>query len=151
MGQRGPLAKRDEERERRNRTGEDGLETKSYDVLGTVEIPTAFFFNTYVNAMWMALKESVHVKFFEPSDWAYAKFTFKLADDLMGDEDKFKIPSAQMMMVLDGMFSKLMLTEGDRRRAKIEAQRNPQDQKNGKVIDAQNAFRELFEKQRDVS
>lgn len=146
----GAVPKRDEDRLRRNKTGEDGLVTERYNMDDEVVIPTAFFFNSYINDLWLALKQSVNVKFFEPTDWAYCKLVLKIMDDQLGNSDKVKMPSGQMLMVFDGMMSKMLLTEADRRRMKIEAERGANKTEDGKVINAADQFRERFEQQREA-
>ena len=146
----GPVPKRDEDRIRRNKTSDDGMKTTKYDLDGEVKIPNAYFFNSYVNDIWLAIKESVNVKFFEPTDWAYAKFTLKMIDDQVGQEDKFKPLTANMVMALDAMLSKLMLTEADRRKLRIEANRDGKTTEEGKLINAQAYFQKRFEAQREA-
>lgn len=147
VGKPGPLPKDPEQRLRRNKTGEDGLPYDFFDIEGEVEIPTAYFMNTYVNEIWLALKTSVHRKFYEPVDWAYAKMALMIIDKQLGEAQNDKVPGPTMLMTLDGMMSKMMITPADRRRLKIEAQRGSSG-KDGKVISAQDVFRQRFDAQR---
>jgi hypothetical protein len=147
LGRRGPIPKDPEQRIRRNKTTEDGIETDSYDLEGEVVIPTAYFMNPYVNDIWLSLKDSVNRKFYEPVDWAFAKYTLYLIDQSMQGD---KIPGPGMLTVFDSMLSKMLVNPADRRRLKIEADRASMKGQDGKVISAQDLFRERFENQRQA-
>ena len=146
IGRPGPIPKDPEERIRRNKTSEDGIGTSSYDLEGEVKVPEAYFVHPYVNDIWLSLKTSVNRKFYEPVDWAYAKLTLLLLDKAL---ENGNMPRPTMLMTLDGMMSKMLANPADRRRLRIEADRSS-NQKDGKVISAQQAFRDRFEKQRQV-
>lgn len=149
MSKPGPVPKRDEDRIRRNKESEDGLTTKSFSMDDDVEIPHAYFFNHEVNEMWLALRISVNVKYFEPSDWAYALWVFRQMDTTYNNASNGRPISAKLIEVYDGMLSKLLLTEADRRRLKIEANRGKKDN-DGVLINAEDMFRERFEQQREA-
>jgi len=147
LGRPGPIPKDPEQRIRRNKATEDGIEVDSYDLEGEVVIPTAYFMNPYVNDIWLSLKESVNRKFYEPVDWAFAKYTLYLIDQSMMND---KIPGPGMLTVFETMLSKMLVNPADRRRLKIEAERGKMKGQDGKVISAQDLFRERFEKQRQA-
>lgn len=142
----GPLPKRSEERVRRNKTGEDGLELDQYDLDGEVLIPWAVFEHSFVQGLWKSLEESVNVQYYEPTDWQYARLTLHILDQTLMDN---KIPGAMMLSALDSMLSKMLITEADRRRLKIEAKRNGPSI-NGDVVSAADRFKERFEAQREA-
>lgn len=144
VGKPGPIPKDPEERLRRNKAGEDGIAATSYDLEGEVKVPEAYFVHPYVNDIWKSLKISVNRKFYEPVDWAYAKLTLLLLDKTMTDGN---MPGPTMLMTLDGMLSKMLANPADRRRLRIEAERSANKQ-DGKIVSAQQVFRERFEKQR---
>lgn len=145
----GPAPKRSDERIRRNKPATN---VDKFDLDGTVEIPNAFFFNTYVNDIWISLKESAHAQFYEPTDWAYAKFVLKMIDDQIGDGDKFQHLSAVMWSTIKDMMGQLLLTEADRRRVHIEVTRNgaKAQGEEGQVVSAADRFRDRFEQQREA-
>lgn len=146
MAQFGPLPKKPEDRVRRNKTGEDGLEFKTYELEGVVQPPrlTRSFANKDVQALWEALKVSVNRQVYEPVDWAYAKIVLTLWDDVL---TKNEIPGAMLLTALDGMMSKLLVSEADRRRLKIEAKRTaPQVDDKAKSSDF---YRQAFKEQQD--
>lgn len=120
----GPLPKDPEERVRRNRTGEDGLDYQSFELEGEVKPPALDlpFATKEIQEMWEAMKKSVLREVYEPTDWIYAKLTLRMWDSVL---TKGEVPGAMLLSALDGMLSKMMVTESDRRRLKISAKRTP--------------------------
>lgn len=146
----GPVPKRSEERQRRNK---DNGPVDQFDLDGVVEIPTAYFFNKVINDLWLSLKQSANVKYFEPSDWHYAILAFTLWDEQLGhdaDGKSTKTPGPTMVMALDAMLSKLLITEAERRRLRIEVNRGGEAPEEGKVVGAADRFRQRFEQQREA-
>jgi hypothetical protein len=143
-GKPGPLAKRDEDRVRRNKTGEDGVETKEFVLEGEVKPPAGVRFGEpTVQALWDALKKSVNRQFYEPTDWAYAVIVLGMWDAVLA---KGGIPGAMLLTALDGMMSRLLVTEADRRRLKIEAKRAPVEKQ--ATHKASDFYQRMFEEQR---
>lgn len=125
MAQFGPLPKNPEDRLRRNKTGDDGLGDEVFHLEGQVFPPVNIRFEIpVVQAMWDALKTSVNRQFYEPTDWAYAVLTLTQWDAVLKKGD---VPGAMLLSALDGMLSKMLVTEGDRRRLKIFARRERQE------------------------
>ena len=123
MGTRGPIGKRDEERIRRN-IPENPTETIS--VIGNVEIPElgdiSHLGETHpiVVEMYDAMRNSASVKFFEPTDWVYARLTLHtLNAELIYAKHNGKPVGAMKLTAITQMLSALLLTEGYRRRARI--------------------------------
>lgn len=145
LGKPGPMPKDPETRIRRNSTGSDGLELDTYDVEGEVLVPWAVFEHSFVQGLWESLEKSANSKFYEPSDWQYARLTLSLWDKVLMEN---KVPSAMMIASLDSMLSKMLITEADRRRMKIKAQR--QKEQKADVIDAATLFKNRFEAQREA-
>lgn len=144
LGKPGPIPKDPEQRVRRNKTSEDGLESEQFEMDEEVLVPWAVFEHSFVQGLWESLEKSVNKKFYEPSDWQYARLTLHLWDKVLMDN---KVPTAMMIASLDSMLSKMLVTEGDRRRLKIEAKR--QKKQDAQLINAEQLFRERFEKQRE--
>jgi hypothetical protein len=142
MGERGPIPKREEERVRRNKTGEDGRETETVTMVGKVEVPKVEFVTPVVQQLWASLPLSGQAKYYEPSDWSYAVLTLNILDNVLADG---KVPSAMMLASVDGMMKSLLLTEGERRRMRLEVQRVEAE---AQLIDAQGLFRERWEQMR---
>lgn len=66
--------------------------------------------------LWEAMKVSGQSAFYEQSDWAYA---YSLCEDLSDYKQQTR-RSGQMAQTIYSNMSNLMLTEGDRRRLRVE-------------------------------
>lgn len=129
----GPPPKRSEERIRRN---EPDVPIEIVPASGTVEIPKLQipYPHPLVQSMWDSLAESAQARFYEPSDWAYAKLALYFANELLHQQK----PSAQLLMTVNSMLSDLLVSEGQRRRVRMEIERNPSGA--GEVFDAAAMF-----------
>jgi hypothetical protein len=118
-GPRGPIPKREEERERRNAPD---MPVEHVQVEGEVDIPALGLSDT-LHPLVVDLYESMGISgqaaFFEPTDWQMARVTSYFLDKLL----KSSKPSAQMLDVVNKMLSNLMVTEGERRRLRLEIER----------------------------
>lgn len=146
MGARGPIPKRDEERIRRN-IPENPTET--IHVIGNVQIPDlgdiSHLGETHpiVEEMYEAMRNSAAVKFFEPTDWVYARLTLHtLNAELIYAKHNGKPVGAMKLTAITQMLSALLLTEGDRRRARLEIERAPADAAGGRVLDVTDMLRQ---------
>lgn len=144
MGTRGPVPHRDEARVRRN-TPE--VETTTVSVIGVVEPPPLNIVNPHelVTSLYEAMKQSAQAKFYEPSDWQVARLTL----DQINRELQYQsgaIP-AMKLTAFNQLLSNLMLTEGDRRRVRMEIERKPLGSVEGKVLEAADYFRQAFSQQ----
>ncbi|AXH46750.1 terminase small subunit [Mycobacterium phage Acolyte] len=138
-GTRGPIGKRDEERIRRN-VPENPTET--VQVIGTVTIPdlgdVSHLGETHplISEMYESIKQSAAVKYYEPTDWQFARLTlYTLNQELIAAQHNGKPVGAMKLTAINQMLSALLLTEGDRRRARLEIERAPGDPTAGKVLD----------------
>lgn len=145
MGVRGPIPKRDEERVRRN-IPEDP--TVTIKMPGVVSIPdlgdVSHLGETHplVVEMYDAMRESASVKFFEPTDWAFARLAlYTLNQELIAAQHNGKPVGAMKLTAINQMLSALLLTEGDRRRARLEIERAPAES-SGKVLDVTDMLRQ---------
>ncbi|QAY03787.1 terminase small subunit [Mycobacterium phage AFIS] len=138
MGDRGPLPKRSDERVRRNTT-EYG-EVTTLPVSGPVKSPPLGLTDPHpiVRDLYNSLAESAQAALYQPSDWSYAKFTLHFADQLL----KSSKPSSQMLVAVNQMLSSLLVSEGDRRRVRIEVERTKSDGPDASVT----TMGELFER-----
>jgi hypothetical protein len=66
--------------------------------------------------MWDAMKKSGQDDYYQQSDWAYA---YSLCDDLTYYKNADR-RSPEMLKAINTAMERLLLTEGDRRRARIE-------------------------------
>ena len=102
-----------------------------------VPIPDSLGFDDphpLVEELFLSMKESAQSRYFEPSDWAYAKFALHFADILL----KSARPSAQLLASVQTMLTDLLVSEGSRRRVRLEVERS---ESAGAVLDVADLFR----------
>lgn len=133
MGVRGPIPKRSDERIRRNK--DEALEKVA--AIGVVRQPPLDFDDPHplVVDLYLSLAESAQSRFYEPSDWQFAKFALHFADQLL----KSRRPSAQLLASVQTMLTDLLVSEGSRRRVRLEVERS---QSGGDVLDVADMFRQ---------
>ena len=141
MGVRGPVGKREGARTRRNKTDENGVETKKAPAAATVKVPAEDrTWHPLVKGWWHSLKRSGQSAFFEPSDWQAARTTaffaskvFRRLDDADVDDLKRLRPSVAQVWT---MMADLGTTEVARRRVRIELVRaGAGDELGAEVVD----------------
>ena len=130
----GPVPKRSDQRIRRNK---DDVPVEKIEVIGDVEIPPLGFDDPHpmIQDLYDSLAQSAQAKYYEPSDWQYARFTLHFADQLV----KSGRPSAQLLTAVNQALTDLLVSEGSRRRVRLEVERA---QTAGKVIDVAEMFRQ---------
>jgi hypothetical protein len=138
----GPVPKDPEERLRRNKTGEDGIEPSSYQLDSTVVIPTRTFQHPTVQLIWVSLKKSVNVKFFEPVDWAYAILALEQWEEELRSGTTM---GAMKLQALTGMLERCLIIAADRRKLRIEADRSSAEKE--KKTKASDFYRNAFNEQ----
>lgn len=79
--------------------------------------------------MWEALQTSGQSAYYQNSDWAMA---YSLCDDLSYYKNGYK-RSGQMLQVIYTTFASLLVTEGDRRRLRIELEEPEEGQEEASV------------------
>lgn len=140
MGTRGPVGKRSDARTRRNKTDENGVETKQAPA-GQVKKPPAEdrSWHPLIKSWYRSLKDSGQAKFYEPSDWQAARFVCHYATTVLrGAEDKAdpKPLRAASINQIWSMMGDLMTTETARRRARVELVRaGAGDEVGAEVVD----------------
>lgn len=143
MGDRGPIPKRDEQRIRRNAEYKD---IEKVTAIGQVPIPDLGLDDPHplVTDLYRSLTESAQRRFFEPSDWQYARLAMYTLNEMlqMTDKDGDKRPiSAMKLQTINQMLSDLLMTEGDRRRVRLEVERQPTGG-DAKILDVADLFRQ---------
>ena len=93
-----------------------------------------------VTEIYESMKKSAQKKYYEPTDWAFAKVTLHFLNKLLYSPK----PSAQMLASVNSMLASLLLTEGDRRRVRIEVERNPNPTQDAKVVSIADRFAEAL-------
>lgn len=113
----GPPPKRSNQRRRTNSPASTKV---TVPASGSVEMPQPDdHWHPIVKDLYLSLGKSGQVRFFEPSDWAWARFACEMAH--RGLEKN--VLSGQLMATVLQAFSPLLMTEGERRRARIELER----------------------------
>lgn len=130
----GPVPKRSEQRIRRNK---DDVPIDKIEVVGDVDVPELGFSDPHpmIQDLYESLAQSAQARYYEPSDWQYARFTLHFADQLV----KSSRPSAQLLTAVNQALTDLLVSEGSRRRVRLEVERA---QASGQVIDVAEMFRQ---------
>lgn len=121
----GPAPKRSEERVRRN---EPAIPIERIEAHGEVPVPPLnmpFEAHPMVVDFYDSLAKSAFAKYYEPSDWEYARLTCFIMQTIVSASR----PSAEMFKALQTAMSNLLVTEGDRRRLHIEVARSAEENK----------------------
>lgn len=124
MGTHGPIPKRSEERRRRNKDDGPGLVQAPSGPppdLPTLPEPDELW-HPIARDWYLSLRESGQAQFYEPSDWAMARYAAELMSRGLASD---RPPNGQFVSALDSVMARLLTTEGDRRRARIELERKP--------------------------
>ncbi|WP_280350365.1 hypothetical protein [Nocardia abscessus] len=139
VGTRGPVPKRSDQRVRRNQD-EGPIET--IDAIGPVDIPDLGFDDPHplVVDLYRSLTESAQSKYYEPSDWQFARFALHFADALL--KNPSRRGAAQMLVSVNQMLTDLLVSEGSRRRVRLEIERDPSG---ANVIDVAEMFRQKMQ------
>jgi hypothetical protein len=69
---------------------------------------------------YLSLRESGQAAFYQPSDWAVARYAADLMSRVLLSE---RGPNGQLVAALNSVMASLLTTEGDRRRARMELER----------------------------
>jgi hypothetical protein len=134
MGARGPVPKRSDERVRRNKPD---VEVEKVSAIGCVRAPELGFVDPHPMTvdLFASLSVSAQARFYEPSDYEMARSVLFFLDQ----QFKASRPSAQMVAALLAQLSDLLVTEGARRRVRLEVERSVSD---AQVIDVAGMLRE---------
>ncbi|MCM8548897.1 hypothetical protein [Streptomyces sp. STCH 565 A] len=124
MGAHGPIPKRSEERRRRNKAdGPELVQAPSGPPADLPDLPGPDpAWHEIAYDWYLSLRESGQAAFYQPSDWAVARYAAELMSRGLASD---RPPNGQYVAALDSMMARLLTTEGDRRRARIELERQP--------------------------
>ncbi|MFE6355870.1 hypothetical protein ACFVOO_23815 [Streptomyces rochei] len=125
MGARGPIGKRSEERMGHRSKDEKDSITKapSGPPQGLPDLPDPDpLWHPIATDWYLSLQESGQAVFYQPSDWAMARYAAELMSRGLSSD---RPPNGQYVSALDSVMARLLTTEGDRRRARIELERKP--------------------------
>jgi len=132
----GPVPKRSDQRVRRNK---DVVELDVVEVEGEVEVPDLGLDDPHplVVDLYESPTHSGQARFYEPSDWQAAR----LLCHFLNQQVKTSRPSGQLLAVLHSMMTDLLLSEGARRRVRLEIER---EKAKAEVIDLADRMREMM-------
>ena len=118
MGMYGPIPKRDSERIRQNKPL---VPTEIVQISGEVPVPDLDIPNAHpmITDFYESLRDSAQSKYYEPSDWSYMRFILHFCDGLV----KSSRPSGRMLATISSAMSDLLVSEGSRRRVRMEMER----------------------------
>ncbi|MEU7905873.1 hypothetical protein [Actinoplanes sp. NPDC049118] len=128
---RGPVPNRSDDLARpRERKGSDIVSvTKGLSRPASAPMPDPQW-HPIARQLWDALAVSGQADFYEQSDWAMA---FSLCDDLSHYKNSTK-RSGQMLQTIYSAMERLLVTEGDRRRVRIELHEPEDDTEPASVL-----------------
>jgi hypothetical protein len=114
--------------------------------IGKVQIPALDIDHAHplVVDLYQSLKESAQNKFYEPSDWQTARLVmFALNQELTATykDGSVRPISAVKLQVINQMMASLMMTEGERRRARLEIERD-QTGASGEIVQISDLFKQ---------
>lgn len=114
----GPPPKRSEERVRRNKPE---VPIEKVETVGEVRVPALGITKPHkiVRSLYTSMQKSGQAKYFEPSDWEFARLTLELLDRQL----KAPRPNSQVLATIMSNFTDLLVSEGARRRMRIEIER----------------------------
>ncbi|MGW0780325.1 phage terminase small subunit [Streptomyces sp. NPDC002913] len=125
MGARGPIGKRSEERMgHRSKEEQDSItKAPSGSPIDLPDLPEPDdLWHPIATDWYLSLRESGQSAFYEPSDWAMARYAAHVMSQVLLSE---RGPNGQLVAALNSVMSSLLTTEGDRRRARMELERKP--------------------------
>lgn len=123
MGVRGPVPKRSDQLRDTTQVGRaDRVDVSDLGEEVGRPLPSESW-HTAARQLWDSLEQSGQSRFYEPSDWAMA---YVLMDDLTHYLRSRSRPGVKLSAILSGLGS-LLVTEGDRRRVRLELERKPTD------------------------
>jgi hypothetical protein len=117
---RGPIPKRTETRRRRNDTGVEAVTVDDGPI--SEAPPLRDGLHPLAVAWYNALAESGQARYYEPSDWMQAQVLAEAVAEFAENPSK----AAMLNAILSGSTS-LLVTEGDRRRLRLELTRTGPD------------------------
>lgn len=129
-GARGPVPKRSDQRRRRNTP--EGAEVTKIAVPPNANVdhpPADPLWHPRATELYESLSRSGQSHFYEPSDWAFARLLCDLLTRCMVAD---KVPALLVGSIMADL-ARLGVTEGDRRRMRIELERTEQPEEPASV------------------
>lgn len=134
----GPVPKRSEDRIRHDSHVIDKVH--AFGVVKKPDLGLGDNVHPIIADFWESTAESAQSRYYEASDWQYFRVCLHFLNQLL----KSNKPSAQMLTVVNQMLTDLLVSEGSRRRVRLEIERNVTTQ-DAEVKDISDYFRKLAE------
>lgn len=116
MGERGPVPKRSDQRHGHHKADPVDAAPAGQAAGRAKRPPSAKHWHPMARNWFLALGRSGQARWYEDSDWQHAYIWAELLSRQLFSEK----PSAMMLAAWDSASSRLLVTEGDRRRVRIE-------------------------------
>lgn len=120
-GTRGPVPKRSSERRRRNKESQPDI----VQIVGAAAVtipPVDERWHEIARSWYESLADSGQAQFYEPSDWQAARLVAEVMSRNLKQGKKF---SSVLFASVWAAMGDLLTTEADRRRVRMEIERNP--------------------------
>jgi hypothetical protein len=135
----GPVPKRSEDRIRHDSNVIDKVQ--AFGVVRKPDLGLGDSVHPIITDFWNSVGESAQSRYYEASDWQYLRTSLHFLNQLL----KSNKPSAQMLTVVNQMLTDLLVSEGSRRRVRMEIERNVTSQ-DAEVKNLSDYFKQLSEK-----
>jgi len=138
VGQRGPVPKRSDRRVRRNKDGGE-VERIAVDAGFVAPPPLEFETHPLAKGLYEDLGRSAQARYFEPSDWRAAQVVVHELGRMLNAGK----PSGQLLSAVWSALSDLLVTEGQRRRMRLEIERMQDGTSSGEDADVIELYKGL--------
>jgi hypothetical protein len=135
----GPVPKRSSERTGNPNRVEVIDKVQAFGVVRKPDLGLGDAVHPIIIDFWDSIGESAQARYYEPSDWQYLRVSLHFLNSLL----KSGKPSAQMLTVVNQMLTDLLVSEGSRRRVRMEIER---EATKDNVVNISDYFRELANK-----
>lgn len=119
MGSRGPVPKRSDQRRRTNKNPDGEITRAPAGARGSARRAADPGWHPLIRELYYDIRKSGQAQFYEPSDWGM----LRIGCQVMSDQMNSGKPSAVMFASWDALMARLLVTEGDRRRLRVELER----------------------------
>lgn len=116
----GPIPKRSSQRRRQNKVHTDRVEVAEQVVVPDLDVDDP---HPIARDLYESLRLSGQAQWYEPSDWQRARVFIHL----LSNQLKAGKPSSMMYTALQRDMDALLISEGERRRVRMEIERSPVD------------------------
>lgn len=135
----GPVPKRSDQRDPSANSGKIIEKVQAFGVVKQPKLGLDGEIHPIITDFWNSTSESAQSRYYEASDWQYLRVALHFLNRLLITSK----PSAQMLTVVNQMLTDLLVSEGSRRRVRMEIER---EQAKSNVVNISDYFRDLANK-----